>query len=105
MAKKKRAIPLSLRRIKISDMNYKMIDPEFTPETTIQVNVTVSLDDDDYYFEGKDKSEDSWEQKIHLTPAGFAEVMRVLAEEIGLPMWELDIHLSEKKAKIIKGGK
>ena len=105
-SKKKRGIPFTLRKIGVSDMAYKMVDPQFVPETTIQVNITVSLDDDDYYFEGKDDdNEDSWDNKIHLTPAGFTEVMRVLAEEIGIPMWELDIQLSEKKAKIIKGGK
>ena len=104
-SKKKRGIPFTLRKIGVSDMAYKMVDPTFYPETEIQVNITVSLDDDDYYFEGKDEDKETWDNKIHLTPAGFVEVMRVLADEIGIPMWELDIQLSEKKAKIIKGGK
>lgn len=104
MAKKNRVIPLRIRSIKISDMAYKMIDPEFTPNTTLLVNVSVKLDDDDYYFEKECDSDNIYDDQIHLTPAGFTEVLRVLAEEIGMPMWKLDIELSEKKAKIIKQG-
>ena len=103
MAKKNRLIPLRIRSIKVSDMQYKMIDPEFVPVNVLQVNIPVKLDDDDYYFEKE--SSNTYDDTIHLTPAGFNEVLRVLADEIGMAMWALDIELSEKKAKIVKGGK
>lgn len=105
MAKKNRVIPLNVRTIRVSDMTYKIIDPELSPFNNLRVNIPVKLDDDDYYFEAEDTEKGTYDDTIHLTPAGFAEVLRVLAEEIGMPMWELDIELSEKKAKIIKGGK